>query len=53
VAAQFIDALDMLPPHAVGAHRIFRRRGRLVLAGEQGAGDVVGVGGLGQIVDRP
>ena len=26
-AAEFVDALDVLPPHAVGRHRIFRRLG--------------------------
>ena len=34
VAAQFIDALDMLPAHAVGGHRIFRRLGLAARRGQ-------------------
>ena len=35
VIAQLVDTLDMLPPHAVGAHRVFRRRGKLFAIGQQ------------------
>ena len=51
--AEFVDALDVLPAHAVGAHRIVgRRRGGLAHGGgEQGADHVVGVRGLGEVVD--
>src|SRR5512145_2200397 len=34
VAAQFVDALDVLPADAVGAHRVFRRLGLVVGRGE-------------------
>src|SRR5665213_1092909 len=51
--AQLEDALDVLPAHAVGGHRVFGRLRRLAFRGEQRALDRVGVGGLGQVVDRP
>jgi two-component system sensor histidine kinase RegB len=44
-AAQGVDALDMLPAHAVGRHRVFRRRRGVVLDRQQGLDDVVGIGG--------
>jgi hypothetical protein len=50
--AQLVDPLDMLPPDAVGRHRVFRRRRHLLLLGEKGGGDVVGVGGFRQVVRR-
>ncbi len=43
----------MLPAHPVGAHRVFRRRRQRIAIGEQGIDDVVGIGGLRQIVGRP
>ena len=40
-AAQFIDPLDMLPAHAIGRHRVFRKF-RLVMGdGHQGVVDLV------------
>src|SRR6266851_1639539 len=45
------DALDMLPAHAVGRHRVGGRRRQRIVAGEQGMLDGVGVGRLGQVVD--
>src|SRR5579859_3504207 len=50
--AQFEDALDMLPAHPVGRHRVFRRLRRLALERQQRALDRVGVGRFWQIVDR-
>src|ERR1700727_1511889 len=51
-AAQFVDALDMLPAHAVRRHRIFRRLDLPVVEREQRRGDVVGIDRLGAIIDR-
>ncbi len=45
--------LDMLPAHAVGGHRMFGRLGQRALARVQRRVDRVGVGGFGEIVDRP
>ena len=54
MAAQLIDPLDMLPAHPVGRHGVFRRRGSTALArGQKGAGHIIGVSRLGQIVNRP
>src|ERR1700688_2945472 len=51
-AAQFVDALDMLPAYAVRRHRIFRRLDLPVVEREQRRGDVVGIDWLGEIIDR-
>ena len=51
-AAQFVDALDMLPPHAIRRHRIFRRLGLAAFHRKQGVDHVVGVGGFGELIDR-
>src|SRR6516162_9825234 len=51
--AHLIDALDMLPAHAVGRHRVLRRLGFHGAGRKQGGDDVVGIGGLCQIVDGP
>ena len=46
-AAQLVDALDVLPPHAVGRHRIGGRLGLGAVERQQGGGDiVVFVGGV-------
>ena len=50
-AAQFIDALNVLPPHAVCRHRIFRRLDLLVVERKQRRDHVVGIDRLGEIVD--
>ena len=50
-AAQFVDALDVLPAHAVGRHRIFRRLDLVVVVRQQSRRHVVGVDRLGQIID--
>ena len=42
-AAQFIDALDVLPTHAVGGHRVFRQLRVIGRDGAQGRIDIVGV----------
>jgi Uncharacterized protein conserved in bacteria len=44
--AHFVDALDVLPAHAIRRHRIVRQFGLLGAAREQGRDDIVGVGGL-------
>ena len=51
-AAEFVDALDVLPAHPIGRHRIFRRLGLAALEREQRRDHVVGVHRLGEIVDR-
>ena len=51
-SAQFVDALDVLPAHAIGRHRVFRRLGVLAVKREQGGHHVVGVDRLGEVVDR-
>ena len=50
-AAQFVDALDVLPAHAVGRHRIFRRLDLGVVLRQQRGDDVIGVDRLGEIID--
>ncbi|CCC96996.1 protein of unknown function [Azospirillum baldaniorum] len=45
-------ALDVLPPHAVGGHRVFRRGGQRAAVGQQGGFHGVGVRRLRQIVHR-
>src|SRR5260370_10882921 len=45
------DALDMLPAHAVGRHRIAGRRRQLATVRGQRLLDGIGIGRLGQIVD--
>ena len=50
-ATQFINTLDVLPPNAIGRHRIFRRLNLYVVQCEQCRHDVVGVDGLGEIID--
>ena len=52
VIAQFIDALDMLPANAIGRHRVFWRFGSSAFAREKRLFDVIGVGGLGEIIKR-
>jgi len=49
--AQLEDALDMLPADPVSRHRIFRR-GRLVAWRQKRLDHIIGIGRLGQIVDR-
>src|SRR5918993_3543763 len=44
------DALDVLPAHAVGRHRVARRRRQLAAVRGQRLLDGVGVGRLGEIV---
>ena len=51
-AAELVDALDVLPAHPIGRHRIFRRIGSAALEREQRRDYVVGVHRLGEIVDR-
>src|SRR5262249_2131543 len=51
VAAEFVDALNVLPTDTIGGHRIVRRLGRGVWRREQRFDDVLGIGGLGEIVD--
>src|ERR671912_2745769 len=43
------DALDVLPAHAVGRHRILRRRRHVMAARAQSRLDGVGIGRLRQI----
>src|SRR5882724_5140406 len=50
--ALFEDALDVLPAHAVGRHRIAGRRRQLAAVRGQRLLDGVGIGRLGEIVDR-
>src|SRR5712664_3679736 len=45
------DALDMLPAHAIGRHRIARRRRQLAAMRGQRLLDGIGVGRFGEIVD--
>ena len=50
--AYFVNALDMLPAHTIGGHRIFRRLDLFVVDGEQGRSDIIGVDRLGEIIHR-
>ena len=45
-------ALDVLPAHAVGRHRVAGRRRQLAAVRDQRLLDGIGVGRLGEIVDR-
>src|SRR3954454_7189011 len=45
------DALDVLPAHAVGRHRVAGRRRQLAAMRGQRLLDGVGVGRLGEVVD--
>src|SRR6516165_5906853 len=51
-AAELVDALDVLPTHPIGRHRIFWRLGSAALEREQRRDNVVGVHRLGEIIDR-
>ena len=51
-AAQFIDALDVFPAHAVRRHRIFRRPNLLMVDRQERGRDVVGIDRLGEKVHR-
>src|SRR5438552_1448549 len=51
--AQLEDALDMLPAHPVGRHRVLGGFRRLALAREQRALDRVGIGRFRQVIERP
>jgi len=51
-AAQFENALDVLPADPRGRHRIFRWLDFFVVEGEQSRGDIVGIHRLCQIIDR-
>jgi hypothetical protein len=51
-AAQLVDALDVLPAHPIGRHRVLRRIGLAAVGREQRIDDVVGVGRLCKVVDR-
>ena len=52
-AALLINPLNMFPPHPIGWHWIFRRRRQATIGGvQQGGRDGVGVGRLGQVIDR-
>ena len=44
--AHLVDALDVLPAHAIRRHRIVRQFRLLGAAGQQRGDDVVGIGGL-------
>ena len=50
--AHFIDALDVLPAHAIRRHRVLRWLGFLRTGRQQRCDNVVGVGRLGQVIDR-
>src|SRR5437763_2738701 len=50
--AHFIDALDVLPADAIGRHRMVRPLGFIGAGRQQCCDDVVGVGGLRQIIHR-
>src|SRR5262249_14324166 len=50
-AAELVDALDVLPAHAVIRHRILGELGDLARPGLQRRAYFVGVGGLGQVID--
>ncbi len=50
--AHLVDALDVLPAHAVGRHRIRRQLGLVSAGREQRGDDVVGVRRLREIIDR-
>ena len=49
--AQFVDALDVLPAHAVRRHRILRRLDLPVVERQQRRNDVVGIDRLGEVID--
>src|ERR1700760_3680809 len=49
--AHFIDALDVFPAHAVRRHRVLRRLGFFRAGRQQCSDDVIGIGGLGEIID--
>src|SRR5215831_2097134 len=49
-AAQLVDALDVFPAHTIGRHWMLGRRRLAPVDGEQRIDDVVGIGGLGEIV---
>jgi len=51
--AKFVNALDMLPPHAIRAHRVFRWRRQVLALREQGVGDIRRVGRFGQVIVCP
>ena len=51
VSAEFVNALNVFPTHAVRGHWIFRRLWLRSRRGEKGRHDIVGVGGFRQIVD--
>ena len=51
-AAELVDALDVLPAHAIGRHRIFRWLDLAAVEGEQRRDHVVGVHRLREIIDR-
>ena len=50
-SAQLIDALDVLPPHPAGRHRILGHVGLFSFRSEQGGDHIVGVGRLRQIIE--
>src|SRR5262249_33128983 len=50
--AQLVDALDVLPAHAIGRHWILRRLDLAAVEREQRGYDIVGVDRLGEIIDR-
>src|SRR5262245_66192548 len=49
--AKLIDALNVLPAHPVGRHRILRWRCLGISRCDQRLIDIVGVGGLSEIID--
>ncbi len=51
-AAQLIDPLDVLPTHAISRHWIFRRFDLGIIQRQQCGHDVVGIGGLRQVIHR-
>src|SRR5579884_631889 len=50
-AANLVNPLDMLPPHAVGGHRIFRQLWLVLARCHQSIEDLIGIGGLCQIIE--
>src|SRR5580693_4227837 len=49
--AQFVNALDVFPTHAIGGHWIFRRLDLSIVDSQQRGGDVIGVDRLRQIIN--